>query len=308
MNLKNKKAWNKGLTKEIDKRIKKQSNAILGEKHFYYGKHRSDEVKRKISEALKGRHLSDEHKGKISIKNKNRIAWNKGLTKETDKRVAKYSKPHSNETKKKISNSLRGKNHPLYGKHHSKNHKQKISNSLKGKHHSEKTKEKLSIMNKGKRLSEKTKRKISKAKRGCKSWNKGKHLSEEHRQKLTESNLRRVQNNLGPFKNTKPELKMKEILSKLNIPFKHQFRLRNHNFDFYILNSNILIEVDGDYWHGNPKMFKKLSKMQLEQRIKDDRNNKLAKENNFILLRFWENDILRNEEIVKNKLENLIGA
>lgn len=41
------------------------------------------------------------------IKMKGRTAWNKGLTKETDERVRKYSKPMSEETKMKISKAHR---------------------------------------------------------------------------------------------------------------------------------------------------------------------------------------------------------
>ena len=48
-----------------------------------------------------------------------------------------YGKHHSDETKKKISDSLKGKyqgkKHPFYGKHHSKESLQKISNSRKSK-------------------------------------------------------------------------------------------------------------------------------------------------------------------------------
>lgn len=42
-------------------------------------------------------------------KMKGRTAWNKGLTKETDERVRKYSKPMSEETKRKISEANKGK-------------------------------------------------------------------------------------------------------------------------------------------------------------------------------------------------------
>lgn len=43
-------------------------------------------------------------------------------------------KHHSEETKKKISKSLRGENSPFYGKHLSKEHKKKMSESHKGKY------------------------------------------------------------------------------------------------------------------------------------------------------------------------------
>lgn len=61
--------WNKGLTKETDKRIKDYTNKMINSK------------------------LGS-------------VPWNKGLTKETDSRLHGYT--HSNETKRKVSETLRG--------------------------------------------------------------------------------------------------------------------------------------------------------------------------------------------------------
>ena len=54
-------------TEEIRRKI---SEAQRGEKNPNYGKHFSEEHKRKISEANKGKHLSEEHKRKLSEANK----------------------------------------------------------------------------------------------------------------------------------------------------------------------------------------------------------------------------------------------
>lgn len=60
---------------------------------------------------------------------------------------------HSKETKQKISESLKGENHPLYGKSPSEETRMKMSKNnaryWKGKHLSEETKRKLSEANKG---------------------------------------------------------------------------------------------------------------------------------------------------------------
>lgn len=62
---------------------------------------------------------------------KGNTPWNKGLTKETDKRIyelalGKTGKKRSVETKLKISESLKGNKHPFYGKHLSEKTKEKI--------------------------------------------------------------------------------------------------------------------------------------------------------------------------------------
>jgi very-short-patch-repair endonuclease len=68
------------------------------------------------------------------------------------------------------------------------------------------------------------------------------------------------------------------------------------------LNTNVLVEVDGDYWHGNPKIYSKLNEIQLKQKERDIKNEQLAKENGFIVLRFWESDILNNKNIIVKEL------
>ena len=81
----------------------KLSNAHKGEKNPMFGKHRSEETKRKISAAKKGKHNN-----------------NKGENNPF------YGKKHSEETKQKISNAMKGKTF-------SEEHKQKISEAKKGK-------------------------------------------------------------------------------------------------------------------------------------------------------------------------------
>lgn len=89
----------------------------------------SEEQKRKISQSLKGRPLSEHRKQKISAAM-------------TGEKHPMYGKKHSEETKQKIRESMKGKQQCL-GKRHSEETKRKISQSLKGKKHSEETKQKM---------------------------------------------------------------------------------------------------------------------------------------------------------------------
>lgn len=88
----------------------------------------------------------------------------------------------SQETKDKISNSMKRENNPFYGKHHSEESKQKISEKNKGRKWSEEQKRKMSEQRKGHIVTDETRKKISIA-------NTGKHHTEETKQKIRESHL-----------------------------------------------------------------------------------------------------------------------
>lgn len=82
-------------------------------------------------------------------------------------------KPHNQETKRKISESLKGIKR-------SEDHKTKISKFHKGRKRSAETIRKMREANLGRKLSEETKEKLSKI-------HNGKTLSEEHKKKLSDA-------------------------------------------------------------------------------------------------------------------------
>jgi endogenous inhibitor of DNA gyrase (YacG/DUF329 family) len=94
-----------------------------------YGKHLSEETRKKLSDANKGenslnygKHLSEETRKKISDANKGENHPN-------------YGKHWSDETKKKMSDAMKGENNPNYGKHLSEETKKKLSDANKGENH-----------------------------------------------------------------------------------------------------------------------------------------------------------------------------
>lgn len=94
--------WNKGVPGTEDFR-KKMSEVTSGENNPFYGRHHTEETKKKISEAHKGMRLSEETKRRLSEMNKGR---NNHF----------FGKHHSEETRKKWSLKRSGKNNPQYGK------------------------------------------------------------------------------------------------------------------------------------------------------------------------------------------------
>jgi hypothetical protein len=101
-----------------------------------FGKHHSEETRKKLSAAKLGKHCSEETKKKLSDANK--------------------GKHHSEETRKKMSDAKRGENHPFFRKHHSEETKKKMSDAHKGensfwygKHFTKATRKKMSEATKG---------------------------------------------------------------------------------------------------------------------------------------------------------------
>lgn len=79
-------------------------------------------------------------------------------------------------------------------------------------------------------------------------------------------------------------------------------------FDFKIKGKNILIEVDGDYWHCNPnsKFSEPIYETQKGNLIQDKIKEKWCLDNGYKLLRFWESDInTKPEEIIKTLKKEL---
>lgn len=122
-----------------------------GDNHYMYGKHRSEESKKKQSESLKGKyvgeknpmygktpwnkgiHCTDEQKKNISEKNKGRHPTEEQRKKQSEaQKGRKFTEDH----KRKISESRKGEKNPYYGKHLSEEHRMNISKSHMGEKNS----------------------------------------------------------------------------------------------------------------------------------------------------------------------------
>lgn len=103
----------------LEKLSKSHKGLMSGEKNPMYGKHLSDETKKKLSERFSGvnnpfygRKLSDESKAKISKANSGRVV--------------------SAERKEYLSRTMSGENNPFYGKKHTKESLALMSKNRKG--------------------------------------------------------------------------------------------------------------------------------------------------------------------------------
>jgi len=85
------KSWNEGLTKETDPRLKRHSEVLKGTKHTPEAKKKMSEVRMGEKNHFFGKKHTRNSIKKMSESKKGQIAWNRGLTKNTDTRIKRYS-------------------------------------------------------------------------------------------------------------------------------------------------------------------------------------------------------------------------
>ena len=99
-------------------------------------------------------------------------------------------------------------------------------------------------------------------------------------------------------------------IKPLGIDYDTQYYLKDihHYCDVYIPSKNMIIEFQGDYWHGNPKKYSidELSEYQKKKVTKDNELRKYCSENGINLIEIWESDYDEDCGSVKTLLEEQI--
>lgn len=142
------------------------------------------------------------------------------------------------------------------------------------------TKFRMRMAKLGKKKSAETRMKMSLAKKGCVPWIKGKKHSEEAKKLMLQGSLKGAKT-LYERRPTSIEIKVYEALKAKGFLFETQ-KIINGKFvvDAYIPSLNLIIEVDGDYWHGLDRIKKK-----------DKAENAYLRKCGYGLLRLGEKDI-----------------
>lgn len=182
-------------------------------------------------------------------------------------------------------------------------------NSFDGKTHSESTR-KLMVDHHwartgwkgprlGKKASEKTKKAMSAARK--KLWKDG---TLEYRKKITDTLMRGIATQRsGEY--TKPEMMVAEELDKMGIDFDHNAPLYGKFFVDFLLPDKTVIEVFGDYWHGNRAVFASLTGTQEKQQAKDRARVAYLTKCGHRVIVIWEKELKDDKGIVERRLLKL---
>jgi DNA mismatch endonuclease (patch repair protein) len=231
-----------------------------------------------------------EWKKYLSIINKGRIPPNKGIK----------TGPLSEEVKKNISKATRGKSKPPF----TEDHKKKLRESNIGKHsHQPRSEEVKQKLRKPRKYPMTEIHKIH-IKESYKKFYES--LSEEDKQK------RRMKRALIviPFKDTKPEKMLQIELTKRGYIYVKHYPIEGQP-DIAFPEKKIAIFADGDYYHGNPDKYistDKIHYITVEERWNMDKKvNEYLYSQGWLVLRYWQSEILASVENVVDEIEDVLS-
>lgn len=105
---------------------------------------------------------------------------------------------------------------------------------------------------------------------------------------------------------SKPERKLREMLRSLGVQFEPAAIIKP-KFIVDIRIKKLILEMDGDYWHGHPR-FTKPTDRQIAQQKRDRARDKYLQACGYTVVRIWESD-LKMDHLISILLEHgVIGT
>ena len=102
-----------------------------------------------------------------------------------------------------------------------------------------------------------------------------------------------------------------DFLDRLGVKYIRQFEARSIKrfYDFYLPKENLLIEVDGGYWHSDPRVIKEneLTPTQKKNKRVDKIKDEWALLHGIPIYRIWELDIRQSPQKVMEELREILN-
>ena len=97
------------------------------------------------------------------------------------------------------------------------------------------------------------------------------------------------------------------MLDYLGIKYETEYLIDNKIcVDVYIEDYNLIIQWDGNYWHGKDKLYEELDTRQKKRVDLDKSQDAYFKKCGFNELRFWEDDVYEREEFVVDNIKKTV--
>lgn len=250
---------------------------------------------------FKGKHHTEEYKQKSSERMKGKYSGEKNPM--FGKNIKDYMSDEAYEQwKKNISKSVSGEKNPMFGK----NIKDYMSDEaydlwkqhIKENGYHSKSKEEQEILSK----------KMSDGQCALRNSNP------EYYKMIKSKGGKVTMSKPQSYEKSSIEVIVENWLIEHNVDFEYSPIMGSdgkiYQYDFIIHKKRILIEVQGDYWHGNPNLFneigdnekRKLNDIQKKNIKRDGCKLKFAHEHNFEVIYIWEEDIKNGDFSKLDKL------
>lgn len=111
--------------------------------------------------------------------------------------------------------------------------------------------------------------------------------------------------------NTKPQVIVNNLLDELNINYINEKNFDYYSVDNFLNDYNLIIEVNGDFWHSNPikyPNYKELANVQLKRIPKDKAKRTYLRNKGIEILYLWESDIYSNLILCKLLILKFIAS
>jgi G:T-mismatch repair DNA endonuclease (very short patch repair protein) len=107
---------------------------------------------------------------------------------------------------------------------------------------------------------------------------------------------------------TYPERLLENIFNKNNIHFTkfvREYYTKKNFYEIDFVYNNYAIEVQGDYWHGNPNVYKNLNDLQKKMQNRDNNKKIFLESIGYKVVYIWEYDLINNFDICEQKIKSI---
>ena len=99
------------------------------------------------------------------------------------------------------------------------------------------------------------------------------------------------------------------LLDEIGVPYEAQYLIRDWIcVDAFVPSARLVIQWDGDYWHGNPRSFPTLDPRQQHRRLLDKCQDAYMTRCGYQVLRFWEYEVHNHPEEVAYRIRAVLGV